>query len=103
MPELPEVENVRRGLQEYIRGQKIRRVHVTRPKLVSGKGNIRRASLKKRDEFINGLRGEVVADITRRAKNLLIHFVSGKILLIHLKMSGQLVYREARENLVVGG
>ncbi len=92
MPELPEVENLRRGLLKRIRGQKIKKITINKPKLVSGKGNNRRASTKKAREFIRGLRGETIQDIERRAKNLIFHMRSGKILLVHLKMSGQFVY-----------
>ncbi|MFH0890799.1 MAG: bifunctional DNA-formamidopyrimidine glycosylase/DNA-(apurinic or apyrimidinic site) lyase [Candidatus Liptonbacteria bacterium] len=103
MPELPEVENLRRGLVAKIKGQTIKRVKVLAPKLVSGKGNIRKASPQKTGVFVRGLRGEKIQEIERRAKNLIFHFYSGKIVLIHLKMSGQLVYRERNKNLVEGG
>ncbi len=93
MPELPEVENLRRGLVARIRGQKIKEVSVLKPKLVSGKGNVRRASAGKAKEFVKGLTGEIIQDIERRAKNLIFHTRNGKILLVHLKMSGQFVYR----------
>jgi formamidopyrimidine-DNA glycosylase len=103
MPELPEVENLRRGLARKILGQKIKRIEVRKPKLVSGKGNIRSASQKVTREFIKGLTGEVIADIDRRAKNLVFRTKRGRILLVHLKMSGQFVYRERGRNLVEGG
>jgi len=103
MPELPEVESLRRGLLVKLRGQKIKKVSVSKPKLVSGKGNIRVASAHKRTEFIRELQGEVIKDISRRAKNLIFHFRSGKILLVHLKMSGQFIYREKGVNAVIGG
>src|SRR3989344_2269932 len=92
MPELPEVENLRRGLEKNIVGQKILRVEVRKPKLVSGKGNIRIASLEKAKEFEKGLKDEVISAVKRRAKNLIFQFRSGKVLLSHLKMSGQFAY-----------
>jgi formamidopyrimidine-DNA glycosylase len=93
MPELPEVESLRRGLKKYVLGQKIKKVWVGKPKLVSGRGNIRKASAKKVAEFIKSLRGETIQGIERQAKNLIFVFRSGKVLVVHLKMSGQLVYR----------
>lgn len=93
MPELPEVESLRRGLNKYLPGQKIRRIIISKPKLVSGKGNIRVASRKKVAEFVSGLTGETLRTIERRAKNLIFRFKSGKVLLVHLKMSGQFVYK----------
>jgi formamidopyrimidine-DNA glycosylase len=103
MPELPEVESLRRGLTRLVVGQKIVRVQVRKPKLVSGKGNIRTASDAKRRTFIRGLTNETLAAVDRRAKNLIFRFSSGKMMLVHLKMSGQFVYRERGENKVIGG
>ena len=52
MPELPEVENLRMGLEKHILGQKILNVKVSKPKLVSGSGTLRTASSKKVKEFV---------------------------------------------------
>ena len=76
MPELPEVENLRLGLLKNILGQKVVSVSVKKPKLVSGKGNIRKASLKKAEEFESGIKNEVIGNIDRRAKNLIFRFLS---------------------------
>jgi formamidopyrimidine-DNA glycosylase len=104
MPELPEVENLRLGLEKNILGQKIVDVKVRKPKLVSGKGTIRTASRKKVEEFEKGLLGETFVEVNRRAKNLIFKFKSGKILLVHLKMSGQFVYKSKKgKNEVTGG
>jgi len=103
MPELPEVENLRRGLEKKIVGQKILRVEVRKPKLVSGKGNIRKTSLKKAQEFEDGLRGERVLNIERRAKNIIFRFASGKVLIVHLKMSGQFAYKGVDKEKIIGG
>lgn len=103
MPELPEVENLRRGLEKHILGQKITKVVVNKPKLVSGKGNIRIASNKKVNEFIKGLAGEKFVGVERRAKNLIFKLSHDKMLLAHLKMTGQFVYKEKNKNYVMGG
>lgn len=95
MPELPEVENLRLGLESKLLGQKIKNVKVRKPKLVSGKGTLRTASTKKVKEFEAGLTNETFLKIERRAKNLIFKFKSGKLLLVHLKMSGQFVYKGA--------
>lgn len=104
MPELPEVENLRRGLEKAILGQKITKVEVEKPKLVSGKGTVRPSSAKKRLEFIRGLTGEKFMGVERRAKNLIFRLTHGKIIYVHLKMTGQFVYKD-NKNLkkVVGG
>ncbi len=92
MPELPEVENLRIGLERAIVGQKILSVKVTKPKLVSGRGTKRIASPKKQKEFIAGLTGEKFLAVERRAKNLIFKLSHSKIMIGHLKMSGQFVY-----------
>ncbi len=92
MPELPEVENLRRGLLERVRGQKIKKISIFVPKMIWSKGGRRQNSPAKVREFVRGLTGETIQDIERRAKNLIFHFRSGKILLVHLKMSGQFAY-----------
>lgn len=105
MPELPEVENLRIGLTRAIVGQKIKKVTVKKSKLVSGKGNIRTASLAKAKKFMRGIAGEKVLAVERRAKNLVFRLSHGKIVLVHLKMSGQFAYRAASRNIrpVIGG
>lgn len=104
MPELPEVENLRLGLAHTVTGQKIKRVIVKKPKLVSGKGNIRMASTKKARGFERGITGEKFLAVERRAKNLIFKLTHKKIILVHLKMSGQFAYRPfSRKPSVIGG
>jgi formamidopyrimidine-DNA glycosylase len=103
MPELPEVESLRVSLKPYIIGQSIESVIVHKPKLVSSSGTVRQPLPHKKEEFEKELKGKTITDITRIAKNLLIHLDSGQILLVHLKMTGQLVYQEKGENKALGG
>ena len=103
MPELPEVENLRRGLEKYIVGQKILSAKVNKPKLVSGKGTLRVASIKKVREFERGLKGARFSGVDRRAKNLIFRLADGKLLFVHLKMSGQFVYKPKTGKQVIGG
>ncbi|OGI64165.1 DNA-formamidopyrimidine glycosylase [Candidatus Nomurabacteria bacterium RIFCSPLOWO2_01_FULL_41_21] len=97
MPELPEVENLRRGLEKSILGQIILKVEVNKPKLVSGKGTLRSASKKKKQEFTNGLTGEKFVAVERRAKNLIFKLNHDKIILAHMKMTGQFAYLPSRK------
>lgn len=92
MPELPEIETIKRELLPRIRRQKIRNIQVLKPKLVSGWGNLRKASPKKVKEFIKELTNQTFINVSRRSKNLIFHFKSGKIMVAHLKMSGQFLY-----------
>lgn len=103
MPELPEVEALRLGLVKFLVGQKITRVEVREPKLVSGQGNVRQASAEKTRAFIRGLTDKKIVAINRRAKNLILKLAPDGTMLVHLKMTGQLIYREHDKNKVVGG
>lgn len=104
MPELPEVENLRLGLERYIINQKILKIEVSKPKLVSGNGTKRIANPKKVKEFIEGLKNEKFLSVERRAKNLIFKLSHGKIILVHLKMTGQFVYKsKSKKDGIEGG
>ncbi len=83
MPELPEVETIKRELEKAVLGRKIAGVCVHHPKV------IREPSL---DKFKRGLEAAVIKNILRKAKVLILELSNGKSLVIHLKMTGQLVY-----------
>ncbi len=83
MPELPEVETIKRELEKVVLGKKITAVTVHNPKV------IREPSP---DKFKKGLSGVTIKNILRRAKLLILELSNGKALAIHLKMTGQLVY-----------
>jgi len=84
MPELPEVETVRRGLADIIIGRTVRSTRVIdSPKSFPN-------SPSDIQEFLIGAR---IATVRRRAKVLLIDLNSDYTLVTHLKMTGQLVYR----------
>jgi formamidopyrimidine-DNA glycosylase len=78
MPELPEVETVRRGLQPHVEGAFIERVEQRRPDL--------RFPLPER--FVERLSGRTVTAIGRRAKYLTMHLDDGLSVISHLGMSG---------------
>lgn len=103
MPELPEVENLRIGLEREIRNQKILSAEVRLPKLVSGTGNKRKASKAKAAEFIKGVVDKKIVSIDRRAKNLIFKLSDGSAILVHLKMSGQFVYKPSKKGMTVEG
>lgn len=85
MPELPEVETVRRGLQQHLAGRRIVHVEVGRERVV------RRTS---REALIDGLTNVVVERADRRGKYLVMALDSGDALMIHLRMSGQVLLAE---------
>ncbi len=82
MPELPEVETIRRGLEARVVGRRIERVDVGRERTV------RRTS---RQAVIDGLTGTTVTSAARRGKYLVCALDSGDAVMIHLRMSGQLL------------
>lgn len=83
MPELPEVETVRRGLHELIIDRAIKSVHHDTPKSFPN-------AVADVQEF---LIGASITDVRRRAKVLMIDLSTAYTVVIHLKMTGQLVYR----------
>jgi formamidopyrimidine-DNA glycosylase len=107
MPELPEVESLRRSLVPYIQSKRIDSVEVRMPKLVSGRGTKRVASDKMTDSFIEGVSRKVIISLTRRAKNIIFTFDDDSIMIVHLKMTGQLVFKPFKVDgdtiLIAGG
>ena len=79
MPELPEVETTRRGIEPHVRGQRIERLIVRQPRL--------RWPIP--PELSELLRGKIIERVERRGKYLLVGFEHGTVL-IHLGMSGSL-------------
>ena len=96
MPELPEVESIRLGLLKSIVSQKILNVEIRNEKIVSSNSNIRKADQNKTNNFIKNLIGKKIININRRAKNIIIEMDDANIILIHLKMTGQLIYNPFR-------
>ena len=85
MPELPEVETVRRGLAPVMEGARFVEV-------VANRGDLRWPLPK---DFAQRLKGQTVTGLGRRAKYLLADLSSGDVLVMHLGMSGS--FRVARE------
>lgn len=80
MPELPEVETIARRLNQVLRGKHISRIEILREKSFQGSpASIIDAQIEK---------------VTRKAKVLQVHLDNHFSLLIHLKMTGQLIYQE---------
>jgi formamidopyrimidine-DNA glycosylase len=81
MPELPEVETVRRALEPHVVGRRFEHVQIDDPRLVRPFDPAQIAA---------ELEGERVAALERRGKYLIVRFESGRVLLIHLRMTGSL-------------
>ena len=83
MPELPEVESVRRQLEPALVSRRFERVHIDDPRLVRP---------YEPAEVAAKLEGERVVAVERRGKYLVVRFESGRVLLIHLRMTGSLLH-----------
>jgi len=93
MPELPEVETIRNGLKK-----KVLREPIIEVVLLNGK-----VTKNSPDEFLKIVKNNSFEDILRIGKLLIFKFSKGeKFLLIHLRMTGRLVYRE-KNRIVAGG
>ena len=92
MPELPEVETIVIGLNKLVRGASIKDVSYDWPK-----------SFRISDNLLNNsLKGARIVDVKRRAKVIIIALNSGYSLLIHLKMTGQVVYESSKSRFGAG-
>jgi len=92
MPELPEVENMRRSLESVIKRQRIKHVTIRWGKIVSGRGNRRKASVGALMKFRKGVQGRKIEAIQRRGKNVIFILDDDGRIVVHPKMSGRFVY-----------
>ncbi|MBD0330311.1 MAG: bifunctional DNA-formamidopyrimidine glycosylase/DNA-(apurinic or apyrimidinic site) lyase [Thermoleophilia bacterium] len=92
MPELPEVETVRRQLDPVVAGRRFERVAIHDPRLVRP---LAPADVERQ------LAGERVESVVRRGKYLAFRFESGRVLLVHLRMTGSFRHAPPGELLAV--
>lgn len=83
MPELPEVETIKRELEKSVLGKRITAVIINNPKVIKE---------PRIEDFVKGLKNLTIKTILRKGKLLILELSSGKSLAIHLKMTGQLLY-----------
>jgi len=83
MPELPEVETVRRRLEPVLVGRRFDRVEILDPRLTRPEDP---------HEVAAELTGERVEAVDRRGKYVVVRFESGRALLVHLRMTGTLLH-----------
>jgi formamidopyrimidine-DNA glycosylase len=84
VPELPEVETVRRQLEPVLVGRRFEHVVIDDPRLVRPFDRVAVAA---------ELEGERVTELDRRGKYLIFRFESGRVLLVHLRMTGSFRHR----------
>lgn len=80
MPELPEVETVRRGLEKYVVGHIIKSVEEINPGIIQG--------------YIKNILNQKITGARRIGKGLILDVANGYSLGIHIKLTGQLIYRD---------
>lgn len=80
MPELPEVETLKLGLQKYVVGKTITDVNVIDSSLVTGD--------------VKDIIGAKIKDVKRYAKGLVLELSNGNAIAFHIKLTGQLIYRD---------
>jgi formamidopyrimidine-DNA glycosylase len=88
VPELPEVETVRRRLAPALEGRSFEHVEITDPRLTRPHDPV---------EVARELEGERATKVDRRGKYLIVRFESGRALLIHLRMTGSLRHAQRGE------
>lgn len=82
MPELPEVETLKLGLQKYVVGRTITDVNVIDPSLVTGE--------------VKDIIGAKIKGVKRYAKGLVLELSNGNAIAFHIKLTGQLIYRDKK-------
>ncbi len=82
MPELPEVETLKLGIQKYVVGHKILDVELAHPKIFYG---------DKKDII-----GSKITGVRRVGKGLILELSNGYVLAIHIKLTGQLIFRDEK-------
>ena len=85
MPELPEVETIRRSLDPQLKNRMIAGGEVFFPKLIENMTP---------ETFLNQVSGQEVVRLERRGKYLIIHLADQKVIVVHLRMTGQLIMED---------
>ena len=86
MPELPEVETIKNELSPHVIGHSITGITIFWERMVTQPAP---------DQFQAGVIGHKITDLTRRGKYLFFHLGSGRVLVIHLRMTGSLLVKPA--------
>ena len=79
MPELPEVETIRRVLLPIVKNNRIEKIDVYRSKTIEGDAK----------EFVKELTHETFLDVSRIGKYLIFHLTNDKVIISHLRMEGK--------------
>ncbi len=83
MPEMPEVESIRRTLNKNIRDKNIKSINILLPRLIK---------FPDPDIYKHRVTGNKINNLTRRGKYLIMHLDNGVMAIFHLRMTGRLCY-----------
>lgn len=83
MPELPEIETIKNVIEPQIKGLQIKSVTVNRPEVIERPNA---------EEFSAQIAGQTVTEMSRRGKFLTVHLNSGDKIILHLRMTGCLLF-----------
>lgn len=82
MPELPEVESVVQDIVPFVVGKRVKKIEVLSPRIIQ----------TDEKKFLKEIIGSVISHIERRGKYILIYLANKKILVVHLRMTGGLIF-----------
>lgn len=102
MPELPEVERVRRSLLPHLIGRRVARATLHRADICHSYQRTRQGISEKSTTPKDLLQGDTVASLLRHGKQLAIIAASGRVITVHLGMSGQLLWKSDAVDLPKG-
>ncbi len=88
MPEMPEVEQVRKTLAPHIQGKKILAVEIRLPRLIK---------YPSAEDFAARLTGKIITEVGRKGKYLVLHTDAQQLLIVHLRMTGALIAQDSRQ------
>lgn len=83
MPELPEAETIKRELERFVLGKTIKDVIINRAEVIKEPS---------KNKFVRELKNSKIRKVLRKGKALIFELSSQKFLVVHLRMTGQLVY-----------
>lgn len=90
MPEMPEVENIVVGIKDFIENKKIVDVEII-------KGDVIKSSSS--DEYKKLLQDKIIKSLKRRGKYIIMSLDDGRLNIIHLRMTGKLLYKRENEDI----
>ena len=90
MPEMPEVENIVVGIKDFIENKKIVDVEIIKGDVIKSPSS---------DEYRKLLQDRIIKSLKRRGKYIIMSLDDGRLNIIHLRMTGKLLYKQENEDI----